>query len=354
MSHLGRPKGTLFEGEAKGTPEGQEEFSLRPVAQRLEEMMKVENDASLPVLFAEDSLKADDYVSQLQAGQILLLENVRFYKNESSKVEDERLAMAKKIASYGDCYVSDAFGTAHRNSATMTGIPKVLGQGSAGYLMGKEIKAFSKILNDPPRPMVAIVGGSKVSDKILLLENLITKVDKLLIGGAMAYTFLSAQGYEIGKSYSQKGQTFKDKDGKETEITDLAKQLLEKAKEKNVEVCLPLDHVCHTKFAEPTDDEPALTTEDASIPSEHMALDIGPKTVALYESKIRECKTAVWNGPMVSFFVYIYIFLCVCVFCLDCPPSCSIRHRKCRWMNFFLFGKRMPTTFFFSQILKTC
>jgi phosphoglycerate kinase len=306
MSHLGRPKGTMYEeGKPSGTAKGQEESSLRPVAERLEEIMKAEKADSLPVLFAEDCLDAQASVDQLQGGQILLLENVRFYKNEGSKVEDERLSMAKKIASYGDYYVSDAFGTAHRNSATMTGIPKVMGQGAAGYLMGKEIKAFSRVLNDAPRPMVAIVGGSKVSDKILLLENLILRVDKLVIGGAMAYTFLKAQGYEIGTSFSQAGQMFKDKDGGEIEIGALAKQLLEKAKEKGVEVSLPLDHVCHTTFGEPEDGK-ALTTEDANIPAGYMALDIGPKTVELYMAIIKECKTAIWNGPMGVFEMETY------------------------------------------------
>lgn len=299
MSHLGRPKvASLYEeGKPTSKPEGQEASSLKPVATRLEELMKAEG-SSLPVLFAEDCLDAQSSVDQLQPGQILLLDNVRFYKNESSKVEEERLAMAKKLASYGDIYVSDAFGTAHRNSATMTGIPTVLKQGAAGYLMGKEIKAFAKVLNEPQTPMVAIVGGSKVSDKILLLENLITRVDKLLIGGAMAYTFLKAQGFEIGTSFSQAGQMCKGTDGKEYEITEYSTMLLEKAKAKGVEVLLPLDHVCHTKFGIPDGGAAPLTTEDANIPEGYMALDIGPKTVELYKAKVAECKTAIWNGPM--------------------------------------------------------
>ena len=200
------------------------EFSLRPVAARLEELLQT------TVLFAEDSMAAEASVAQLKGGQVLLLENVRFYKNEGSKKEEERLVMARKLASYGDVFVSDAFGTAHRNSATMTGIPDVMGHGAAGYLMKKEIDAFKMILQDPPRPLAAIVGGAKVSDKILLLENLLQKVDKLIIGGAMAYTFLKATGNKIGKSYCQ-----------EDEVVELAKKLLATAKANNVEVMLPLD-----------------------------------------------------------------------------------------------------------------
>eukprot|EP00977_Amphora_coffeiformis_P003097 scaffold578_cov167-Amphora_coffeaeformis.AAC.44 len=252
--------------------------SLRPVAARLEELLKTK------VLFAEDSMAADDSVAALQPGQVLLLENVRFYKNESSKKEPERLVMARKLASYGDLFVSDAFGTAHRDAASMTGIPAIMGAGAAGYLMDKEINAFKAILQDPPRPLCAIVGGAKVSDKILLLENLLQKVNKLVIGGAMAYTFLKATGHKIGKSFCQ-----------EDEIVELAKKLLETAKNNNVEVFLPVDHLCNTEFA--ATDSP-LATEGVDIPDGYMALDIGPKTIEKYVSVIKECKACLWNGPM--------------------------------------------------------
>jgi phosphoglycerate kinase len=189
----------------------------------------------------------------------------------------------------------------------MTGIPQVLGQGVAGYLTSREIQAFCQILNDPPRPLVAIVGGSKVSDKILLLENMIEKIDRLVIGGAMSYTFLKAQGYEIGKSFSQAGQTFIDKkSGNEIEIIELARKLLEKAKEKGVQVSLPLDHICHTSFGEPGDQQQALITPDANIPADYMALDIGPKTVELYTSIVRDCQSAIWNGPLGVFELTTY------------------------------------------------
>lgn len=162
--------------------------------------------------------------------------------------------------------------------------------------MASEISAFCRVLSTPPRPLCAIVGGAKVSDKILLLENLMEKIDVLIIGGAMAYTFLKAQGFDIGKSFSQAGQSFRDKySGEQLDIVELAKRLLDKAKAKNIEVCLPIDHLCHTECAQT--DKP-LVTQDANVPADYMALDIGPKTIEAYQSKIRKCKAAIWNGPM--------------------------------------------------------
>lgn len=284
-----------------------EELSLKPVATRLEELLRSDDDVSngnLKVSFAEDCLNAQKYVDALQPGQVLLLENVRFYSDESSKKEFDRFAMAKKIASYGDYFVSDAFGTAHRDSATMTGIPKVLGHGAAGYLMDKEIKYFASVLDNPPRPMVAIVGGAKVSDKILLLEHMLTHIDKLIIGGAMAYTFLSAQGMSIGKSFHEAGQSFTDRySGEQVNIDQLALNLLDKAKSKGIEVLLPVDHVCHTECAKT--DQPVIT-DDANVPDNHMALDIGPKTIALFKENIIPCRAAIWNGPMGVFEIPTY------------------------------------------------
>lgn len=282
MSHLGRPKGIMYEGTALNPSE--DEGSMKPVAARLEELLKKEDASTKEVLFANDCLDAQAMVDSLSNGQALVLENLRFYKNESSKKEEERAVMAKTLASYGDLYLSDAFGTAHRNAASMTGIPAILGQGAAGYLVQKEVEAFRQILVDPPKPFSAIVGGSKVSDKILLLEQLMEKVDKLLIGGAMAYTFLKAQGKKIGKSQCQDGETL-----------ELALKLLEKAKSRGIDVQLPIDHVCHTEFSET--DKP-LTTDGVDIPDDYMALDIGPKTIALYQEKLQDCGAALWNGPM--------------------------------------------------------
>ena len=281
----------------------EEELSLHPVAFRLEEILKERDPNCLPVLFAEDPLHADAMVSQLQPGQALLLENLRFYRDESSKNKAQRIGMAKKLASYGDYFVSDAFGTAHRNAASMTGIPEVLGHGTAGYLISREIKAFSKVLGNPATPVVAIVGGAKVSDKILLLENLLTKIDKLIIGGAMAYTFLKAQGFSIGKSFCEAGQSFTDRNGEKQDIVSLASSLLEKARSKNIEVYLPLDHVCHSSCEET--DSP-VTTEDSNVPDGLMALDIGPRTAEQYASVISSCKTAIWNGPMGVFEISTY------------------------------------------------
>lgn len=279
MSHLGRPTGALISDAkpATGVRGYEAADSLKPIAERLSELLKK------PVAFAPDCLDASSFVEALKPGSVLLLENVRFYKEEGSKKEGERMAMAKVLASYGDVYVSDAFGTAHRDSATMTGIPKALGTGYAGYLMEKEINYFSKVLNDPPRPLVAIVGGAKVSDKIQLLDNMLTRINYLVIGGAMAYTFLKAQGHSIGNSMC------------ETDKLELAKSLLEKAKERKVEVFLPVDHVCNKEFK--AADKP-LITEGADIPEGYMALDIGPKTTAAYVEVIGKCKSIIWNGPM--------------------------------------------------------
>jgi phosphoglycerate kinase len=281
----------------------EEELSLAPVAKRLEELLKAEDPHALPVLFADDCLFADEVVKTLQPGQVLLLENVRFYHEESSKDKEVRFLMARKLASYGDYFVCDAFGTAHRDAASMTGIPQVLGHGCAGYLVKREIEAFGEVLGNPPKPVAAIVGGAKVSDKILLLENLLTKIDELIVGGAMAYTFLKAQGYSIGRSFSQAGQSFTDRYGETMDIVELASRLLEKAKANNITVYLPVDHVCNSECK--MTDSPVVT-EDANVPDDLMALDIGPKTIALYEQVVAKCKTAVWNGPMGVFEIDTY------------------------------------------------
>ncbi|GET88067.1 phosphoglycerate kinase C, glycosomal [Leishmania tarentolae] len=279
MSHLGRPKGARMSDPKpeKGVRGYEEAATLRPVAARLSELLEKK------VAFAPDCLNASIYVSKLKRGDVLLLENVRFYTEEGSKKEEERDAMAKVLASYADLYVSDAFGTAHRDSATMTGIPKVLGSGYAGYLMEKEINYFSRVLNNPPRPLVAIVGGAKVSDKIELLDNMLGRINYLVIGGAMAYTFQKAQGRKIGISMCEEDKL------------DLAKSLLKKAQERGVQVLLPVDHVCNKEFK--AVDSP-LVTEDVDVPDGYMALDIGPKTIHMYEEVIGRCKSAIWNGPM--------------------------------------------------------
>jgi phosphoglycerate kinase len=276
----------------------EEELSLKPVADRLSELL------DRPVLFAPDCLDATEFVNTLKPGDVLLLENVRFYTEESSKKETERLAMAEKLGAYCDYFVSDAFGTAHRDSATMTSIAKVLGHGAAGYLMEREINYFAQVLGTPPRPMLAIVGGAKVSDKILLLENMLKKIDFLIIGGAMAYTFLKSQGVDIAKSFCESGQSFTDSySGEKIDIVQLAGNLLKKAKELNVEVYLPVDHVCHTE-CKPTPNP--VITEGRDVPAGHMALDIGPKTIEIFSAVIKRSKAAVWNGPVGVFEIPSY------------------------------------------------
>lgn len=196
-SHLGRPAETGYE----------EKFTLKPVAEVLAGIL------GSPVKFAADSMAADEEVAALEDGGVLLLENVRFTSAEGAKKADDRAPLAKKLASYADIYVSDAFGTAHRESASMYDVPRILGAGYAGYLMGKEIDAFARVLGEAKRPLVTIVGGAKVSDKIALLQNFIgaLKVDTILIGGAMAYTFLAAEGKSVGKSLCER--EVKEKDG---------------------------------------------------------------------------------------------------------------------------------------------
>jgi len=293
-----------------------DELTLRPVATRLSELLNDnnDNDASsaqqphVEVKFAQDCLDATSIVSTLQPTQVLLLENVRFYSDENSRNPTERLAMARKIATYGDYFASDAFGTSHRrNSATAVDLPHVMGHGCCGYSMQKEITAYSKLIGGrAPRPAVAIVGGAKVSDKINSLHNILDEINYLVVGGAMAYTFLKAMGRSIGNSFHESGQSFGDKYGGDDpvrNIDDLAKRFLIEAKARDVEVLLPVDHACHTT-CEPTDRP--LVTENSDVPDGYMALDIGPRTIELYERCISACRTAVWNGPMGVFEIPTY------------------------------------------------
>lgn len=290
MSHLGRPKG------GKSEPE----FSLKPVADKLAGLLGKQ------VAFAPDCVGAEAYdlAKKLQGGEVLLLENVRFYKEEEGKVkapegssEDEvkalkadmkskQLEFAKKLAQLGDVYVNDAFGTAHRAHASTAVIAQFLKENGAGFLMEKEINYLGKALAEPERPFVAILGGAKVSDKVSVIENLLQKVDSLIIGGAMAYTFYRAKGLPIGKSLVED-----DKVG-------LAKELLAKAESKGVKLLLPVDHIIADAFAA---DAKTETVSEDGIKEGWMALDIGPKTIELYAAEIARAKTVVWNGPMGAF-----------------------------------------------------
>jgi len=262
-SHLGRPK---------GKPEPK--YSLRPVAARLGELL------GKAVAFAPDCVgpEVEKMVSELQNGQALLLENLRFHAEE----ENNDPAFAKQLAALCDVYVNDAFGTAHRAHASTVGIAKFVRWAAAGFLMQKELEALTHALTKAEKPYVAIVGGAKISDKIDLIENFISIADTILIGGAMAYTFLRAKGLETGKSLV------------ETDKIDLAKALLANASQKTVSIELPLDHV----VAPNVDSWESHVTPVDRTPADRMGLDIGPETVRRYLEVIRRAKTIVWNGPM--------------------------------------------------------
>ncbi|MGL5973452.1 MAG: phosphoglycerate kinase [Oscillospiraceae bacterium] len=263
MSHLGRPKG-----------EFKEEFSLKPVAERLSKYLNKTVQLSKDVA-GEDSIEK---AKALKEGDILLIENVRFVVGETKNDS----VFSKQLASLGDIFVNDAFGTAHRAHSSTVGISEYL-TSVAGFLIEKELKFLGEAINKPERPFVAILGGSKVSDKIGVIESLIEKVDVILIGGAMAYTFLRAQGFEIGNSLV------------EADKLNLASNLISKAKEKNVEFILPLDSVAGESFAENCEN---YNTDDKNIKQGYMGLDIGTKTVELFDGYIKNAKTVILNGPM--------------------------------------------------------
>jgi phosphoglycerate kinase len=269
-SHLGRPKG-------KVNPK----MSLRPAAERLRMLLDKELGLDCNVGFCTDcvGVQAEEMASKLEPGQTLLLENVRFHAEEEKNDPE----FAKKLAALADVYVNDAFGSAHRAHASTEGVTKFVKQSAAGLLMEKELKYLGRALESPPRPFVAIIGGAKVSDKIDVIRNLLGKVDALLIGGAMAYTFLKAQGMQVGKSLV------------EDDKLELAKELLNEAKTKSVRLVLPVDHVIAEKI------DAAATTKivgSDAIPSDQMGLDIGPKTREAFAEEIRGANTIVWNGPM--------------------------------------------------------
>jgi len=265
MSHLGRPK---------GGPE--EKYSLKHILADLSKMLNVE------VQFADDCIGAEatDKAGALKPGQVLLLENLRFYKEEEKGDKE----FAGKLAKLGDVYVNDAFGTAHRAHASTSIIAEFFPtEKYFGYLMAEELKNAEKINNNADKPFTAIMGGAKVSDKILLIESLLEKVDNLIIGGGMAYTFAKAQGGEIGTSLL------------EADRMELCLELLEKAKAKGVNILLPVDTVIADKF----DNEAEKKNVDAGqIPADWMGLDIGPKSIALFADVIKNSKTLLWNGPM--------------------------------------------------------
>jgi phosphoglycerate kinase len=235
----------------------------------------------MPVKFATDcrGAEAKNAVGSLKSGEILVLENLRFYDAE----EANDVEFAKELASFGDVYVNDAFGTAHRAHASTEGVTKFISTCVAGYLMKKEIEFLGMAVGNPVRPYLAILGGAKISGKIDVIKNLMKKVDVLLIGGGMAYTFYKAMGLEIGKSIL------------DADKVDLAKSILDEVKAKNIKLLLPVDCVVADKFEESANTK--IVKQDA-IPSDMQALDIGPETVELYSKEIKAAKTVVWNGPM--------------------------------------------------------
>jgi len=264
-SHLGRPK---------GGPEPK--YSLLPAAKKLEQLIEK------PVRFASDCVGPipESKSRSLAEGEILLLENVRFHPEEEKNDE----AFSKQLAALCDgVFVLDAFGSAHRAHASVVGITKFVKQAAAGLLMEKELEYIGKAISNPTRPFVAILGGAKVSDKIEVVENLMKIADAMLIGGGMAYTFLKAQGLQIGKSLVEEDKI------------ELAKRILADAKQKNFKFLLPSDNVIAREFKA---DSPATTVDVSAMPADQMGLDIGPKTIAAYKAEIAKSETIVWNGPM--------------------------------------------------------
>lgn len=267
VAHLGRPKG-------KVNPD----YSLAPVAKRLEEL------SGAKVILASDTVGegAKAAVAEAKPGEIVLLENVRFNAAETSKDDAEREAFAKELASLADVFVSDGFGVVHRKQASVYDVAKLL-PAATGLLVAKEIESLGKAVNNPERPYVVVLGGSKVSDKLGVIANLLSKADKLIVGGGMAYTFLAAKGYEVGTSLLEKDQI------------DTVKGYIETAEKNGVELLLPVDTVVAPYFGA---DAPATVVPSTEIPADQMGLDIGPKTRELFTDAIKSAKTVVWNGPM--------------------------------------------------------
>lgn len=265
-SHLGKPK-----GEAKP------ELSLAPVAKRLSELLNKE------VRFANDDNvvgeNAKKLISEMKDGDVVLLQNTR-YRKEETKNEDN---YSQELASLADVFVNDAFGTAHRAHCSTVGVTKFMDECACGYLIQKELKFLGEAVNNPERPFVAILGGAKVSDKINVINNLLDKVDTLIIGGGMAYTFLKAQGYTIGTSLLEEDKM------------DYSLEMVKKAEEKGVKLLLPIDFVVAKEFSK---DAEAVITEDRNIGDEYMGLDVGPKTRELFAKAVNDAKTVIWNGPL--------------------------------------------------------
>ena len=290
MSHLGDPKKDVKKAQEKAEKAGKtwtdadaEKFingknRMAPVVKYFAE--KLGKD----VTFLPDALGQKAAIDALPEGAVAMLENVRFHKEETSKDDAERESMAKELATYGDIFVNDAFGTAHRDQASTATIAKFMkAEPVGGFLMEKEVKYLEPMVTNPPKPMVAIIGGAKVSSKIAVLESLLKNAAYLVIGGGMAYTFLKAQGHSVGKSLV------------EDDFIDTAKKLLADAEAKGVKILLPVDHVAAAEFSP---DAKPVAVDSVEIPADVMAMHVGPKTVEIYKKAIAEAKSIVWNGPV--------------------------------------------------------
>ena len=265
IAHLGRPKG-----------ERKSELSLAPVAKRLGELLKIN------IEFSSEITGADAKVNELKSGQILLLENIRFESAETSKDEAERTELAKKLARYGKVYVGDGFGAVHRKHSSVFELAKMLPH-AAGDLIAAEVEVLEKLTKNPSRPYGVLLGGAKVSDKIGVISNLLDKVNIIAIGGGMVFTFLAAQGKEVGKSLV------------EIDLISTVKELLARAEELGVKILLPTDIVVAPEFAE---NAKPTTVKADQIPNDQMGLDIGPESAVNFASELKKCKTVFWNGPM--------------------------------------------------------
>jgi phosphoglycerate kinase len=286
MSHLGDPDKDAEKAKEKAAKDGKPfdlekyldgKHRMKPVAEYLAGKL------GKPVVFLPSCQGQKAAIDAMGAGSVAMLENTRFHKEETSKDEAKQEVLARELAGYGEVFVNDAFGTAHRAHASTATIAKFCTVKVGGFLMEKEVKYLEPMLKSPPKPMVAIIGGAKVSSKIAVLESLLRNSSALIIGGGMAYTFLKAQGHTIGNSLV------------EDDFIETAKKLLESAKSKGVRLVLPIDHVVASSFAA---DSPASIIDGLDVPAGKLGMDVGPKTVALYKDIILGAKSVVWNGPV--------------------------------------------------------
>lgn len=286
MSHLGDPDKDAEKAKEKAVKEGKEfnlekyldgKHRLKPVAEYLSGKL------GKPVTFLTSCLGQKEAIDKLAPGSVAMLENTRFHKEETAKDEAKQEILAKELAAYGDIYVNDAFGTAHRAHASTATVSKFSKVSVGGFLMEKEVKYLEPVLKNPPKPLVAIIGGAKVSSKIAVLESLLKNSDALIIGGGMAYTFLKAQGHQVGTSLV------------EDDFLETAKSLLTAAASRGVKIVLPVDHAAADKFAP---DAAAQALDSTDIPAGKMGMDVGPKTVALYKDVLKTARSVVWNGPV--------------------------------------------------------